>query len=614
MAKGIAGRLLSEYPVILALLALAVLNLLWSQSLRWPLTNQLFSDPDTIMRLIIVKSMHQGDWQRGFFIRSDAPFGMILHWSSLFAWMLLGATKLLWFLPFDRALLYVGMLTGPFLAALCLITAYVSARPIMSSPMAAMFGLAAVTSLDIVAYSQIGTASHHILILWVMLCLLGAAIRMELHEKGRLPAIMAGICAGLGIWISFESLIFVEVFFAYICLLWIAEGKRQADNILIVAMGICGIALAGFIIDPPYGGYSSIEIDRLSLPYVFAFGMQLASVLVTRALAPNSPLGRAACVAACAIASLAIQMGMFPIADLMRQVNPFVMEEWASSITEFNPVRSLWRGFQFLGNGVLGVIAILLIKNLSTGKKILYALCLTALGVGTFNHIRYSPYFWALGSFAALYAIDSMRRSSKLEIRNASPWLAAYLSIYVLAGNYFVSMYLRHHPPRFMGYASADCHLEDVLPAIRNTQFLGLSRPDHVFVTDLDNMQKFLFYTDYRTLAGNYHSDARGINDMYLMMRDPGWNLAHQVVEEHEVDFMLLCPTGDRARFGVTDSELYWKYSTPTKEFRQPTFYTRILGGDLPPWLIQRQWPAGTKTDLKLFQVFDSPSPPGKNS
>jgi hypothetical protein len=124
-------------------------------------------------------------------------------------------------------------------------------------------------------------------------------------------------------------------------------------------------------------------------------------------------------------------------------------------------------------------------------------------------------------------------------------------------------------------------------------------------VTQLNKATDLLFYTNYRTLAGDYHSDARGINDSYLLMRDPGWNTARSVVEDHGISYFLLCPTSDRDSYGVFDTPLYWKYSTPGHEFRQPTFYTRVMDGTLPPWLIQRQWPANVKTDLRLFQVVE---------
>ncbi len=604
------NRVKPAYPVILALLALGVLNLEWSQSIRFPLGGGSFSDPDTVLRLTIVKSMHDGTWQPGFFSRNDAPFGMVLHWSSLFSWMLLGAARLLWFLPFDTALLWIGLMAGPCLAALCLATAYVSARPLMPPAVAAAFALTAVTSVDIVAYSQIGTASHHILILWLTLTLLGAAVRIERHCGGRWPAAIAGISAGLGLWVSFESLIFIATFFAYACLLWIMEGKRQVDNLRLIATLFCGVALAGILVDPPYGGYASIEVDRLSLSYVFAAGLQLGSILIVTGLPLGSAGQRLACFAACGVASLALQQTMFPIGSLVQQFNYFVMHEWNPSIGEFGPVRHPWHVFEFLGNGIIGVPALAVARNLSVPRKVLYGAALTALGIGAYSHIRYSSYFLAMGAFAAFYVLHSIRHSTNPVIRGASGTIIVCCSAYLLAGNYFVGSYLRTHPHRFTGYKSANCKLADVLPVINEEAFLRANGPSPIFAIDLDRMPEFLFGTSYRTLAGNYHGDARGINDIYLMMRDFGWESAHAMVEDHHVDFMLLCPTSDRDRFGVIDSELYWKYSTPDKEFRQPTFYTRIMDGDLPPWLKQRQWPVGVKTDLKLFQVVDRPAHP----
>ena len=529
----------------------------------------LFHDPDTLMRLALVKAMHAQGWQHGFFARDDAPFGMVFHWSGLFSWVLMGAADLLWFLPFERALAIVGVVTGPVITLGCVAVAYRGARPLLSPVFAGVYALSVACEASVLIYGRTGTANHHILLLLVALCLLNAAIRLDRRAQRYGTALWAGIGAGLGVWISFELVPFVELFCAYLFLLWILEGGSQRSaNLLYVATPLCGVALLGLWIDPPYGGYGSRALDRVSLAYVLALALQLAAVLLCRAVRPCGRWRRLGCLCALTAASVVVEVLVFPEtkAGPLAQINPFVRDEEIPVLGEMMPIQSTPEVFFFLGNGILGAVLLTLIARIPSWRQWTYLAVLAGLGVAAQAHMRMSPYFWTGGSLASFYYLQDRRRSSPVPDRRLNAQIF-WTSLCLVAGNVVLGEYFYINSFHPYLYKQADCEMSHVLPSLRNRSFLDSTEAAPIFVTAFDQTPRFLFTTDYRALAGAYHTDARGINDMYLMMRDMGSNLAHGVVQDHGISYLLLCPTSDRDRFGVTSTALYRKYSNPAKEF-----------------------------------------------
>ena len=608
------GALLAVHPLAVGLLVLAAVELAWLNRIGFFAGEVRPVDPDTMMRLAIARDMLANGWQRPIlFLREDAPFGMVLHWSSLFFWIILAASKLLWFLDPVQALNVTGIFTGPAIAMLSFVAAFWLGRPLLSPMLSTAYGFSVVFCPALFGYSRPGTANHHPLMVLMTLILLGTAIRCDRADAGRRLLALTGFAAGLGLWISFEAMPFIELFWLYLSILWIGTGNsRIMECLLWFTTALCATALAGLLIDPPYGGYASVELDRISLPYIFVIGLQLACVVLCRLHSPSSRLWRATLAGILAVSVFVIELTVFPAVrgGPVSQFNPFVRSQWMTTIAEMRPVTSTNDLLLLLGNGVIGIAVLMWLPVSQRWKNNLYLCGLMGLGLLTCRYIRFSPYLWITGSLAAFHALHRLRLTARGTEGRLIRVLTPLGAVLLVFGSMALADPVQWDPQKRLRYGPADCRMSSVLPTLQDPSFLKAHDTSPIFVTSLDQSSELLFYTGYRTLAGNYHSDPLGINDSYLMMRDFGWSTAHSVVEDHGIEFLLLCPSFDRARYGTTDVFRYARLSTAAHEYRQPTFYTRIMDGTLPPWLVQRQWPEGVKTDLKLFQVVEPPSAP----
>jgi len=87
-----------------------------------PLMEDRLAGPDSYMRVNRVKQLHEtGDWQNALFLRSNAPFGEVLHWTRpLDAYLMLGGSLGSLLGSFETGLWVAGMLLGPLTHGLAL--------------------------------------------------------------------------------------------------------------------------------------------------------------------------------------------------------------------------------------------------------------------------------------------------------------------------------------------------------------------------------------------------------------------------------------------------------------------------------------------------------------
>jgi hypothetical protein len=98
-----------------------------------------------------------------------------------------------------------------------------------------------------------------------------------------------GAWAGIGIWLSPESMPFTLMAFGGLWLAWTLQPRPDLVAMIAqVAIGFLLVVAGAFAVDPPYAGYAAVEIDRISLVYL-ALGGVVAAMAGAAAMVERPP-------------------------------------------------------------------------------------------------------------------------------------------------------------------------------------------------------------------------------------------------------------------------------------------------------------------------------------
>jgi hypothetical protein len=167
------------------------------------------------------------------------------------------------------------------------------------------------------------------------------AVRAASDRGGRAnSAIYAGLWCGAGTAFSVEMLPFALLAFAGLALSWVLNGNEAAaGRVEGCAFGFTVIAAAAWLLDPPNGGLLSIEVDRLSLPYVLLGPLLLAAAKALRRVSPPGAGRRFAALLCAGLLAGVLWLAAFP--ELAQGIAPETPVEvqrlfWGNNV-EFHP-------------------------------------------------------------------------------------------------------------------------------------------------------------------------------------------------------------------------------------------------------------------------------------
>ncbi len=568
------------------------------------------ADTDTLMRLAYIREILAHGWQNGFFARDNAPYGAVLHWTKPFYYLIIAFYEgLRAVLPPGRALVYAGYFTGPLLAMVTSLAAYWTARPLMTPPLAMSASLAVVLSNSFLVYDKPGVANHHALLLLDFIVAAGFSIRLARRPNDLSVAVGGGLATAFAVWTSFEMLVLAGLVFAFVFYLWLLDGRSRQLQVLTVATSFSALTTVSVLIDPPYGGYRVLAFDHPSLPVLSLAAVPVVVALFLEVVSSAGWRGRLTGLIAACTMTLGIWLWLFAVllAPVMQHMDPAVSGEMDPTIAEWVHIRRLWSSFAILGNGLIGLFAGLLL--LPRGRYYLpIAGLLLALAIVSREHLRFAGYFWIAGTFVAAYSLQRILRrgpASASMPRTISVAIGAFLLVVFCQG--FGSM-IHTRAEAATKEPQKSCQISNVAAALNDPAWRGVpagSAP--IFANDFETTPGLLYWTDARTVAGYYHRDIPGVADLLSILRDntPRDVMARGLVQDHGVQFVLVCPSHSAVNFSQASLALYYKAvrRDPDFTYAPPTLYDRLSAGHDPGWLTPRPWPAGTKTDLQLYQV-----------
>jgi hypothetical protein len=525
-------------------------------------------NPDSYMRLVRLHDIMRAHAPIDIVARDASGSGTLLYWSHLLDSLLLVlATPLMPLLGEHEALRWAGIALGPLgvgLLGLALAWAGANLSDPASRWTAALCGALA---MPVVGYALPGVVHHHILVALAAVMCAGWAARARTAGVG--AGWMLGAWAGFGLWVSPEVMPFVLMAVAGVGLGWLIEPEHPAWGEACAAFGtsltlVVGLALA---VDPPYGGYLTVEIDRLS------FGWLVLALLC--ALIGWSLWGldrrqiswRTRAVLGCGVTLVCASLWLALCPALLHGPEAVLNGQQAhvffDVIAEMRPIGSFGDAALFLLPGIFGTICALLLaaRRRSIGWAYVAICCTLLLVMGTL-HRRFSIYSACAGAAMVPIAITMLTRHF-----DRRPALAGVARIALLLGLILGPLVIH----RVIAGAAASeaptgpCDLQAAAPML--APFAG-----QVVLTDVNDTPEMLYRTGLLTVGSLYYRDPNAYFRLRAAWRsDPDGPVPPEAVRATRATLVLFCRSTRRS-FMVAD--------LPRK-----TLWDRLSRGAPPVWL-----------------------------
>jgi hypothetical protein len=527
------------------------------------LTFDKLPDPDSWTRAVLLRdALERGSWQQ-ILGRDSSGYGTSLHWTRLVEILALPFVLLLEpFLGRDGAILAVATLFGPVLFGSLTAALWWAARPFVAWKPAMLFiPAAAVMAPPLLAYGGAGRFGHHLIIPLCADMALAHAIRAVSDRGGRVnSAIYAGLWCGAGTAFSVEMLPFALLAFAGLALSWVLdENEAAAGRVEGCTFGFTVIAAAAWLLDPPNGGLLSIEVDRLSLPYVLLGPLLLAAAKALRRVNLPGAGRRLAALLGAGVLAGVLWLAAFPeLAQGIAPETPIEVQRliWGNNV-EFRPLATPLRVIAFGGGGMLALLffSLELLKAQGDWRRfwlLSYAtLCAATLLAICIIHLRFAPYASAAGVVGLAILASRLRDRAGLLPAAVFGTILAVAPLYAAvtdAGNARIS----------------SCNVAAAAGWLKDER--------DVVLVDIDFAPELLWRTSAMTVAAPYHRGYKGIARYLRASRALTDDDARAALEAARVKRVLLCalPSNTRAPY-VADLP--------------KTAMERWKRGQLPGWL-----------------------------
>ncbi len=559
-------------------------------------------DPDSYMVLARLRNvLDLGGWNGGLFLRDNAPYGMVLHWTMSYDLIFLAlAAPIAAFAGWAKALAVIAAIIGPLSFAGLILATVWAAAPILDTPARRFLGMVLALAPTVINYAAPGSATHHIPILMGWVVFMGCALRVAaLPNETR--GIGAGLSAAIALWLSTECIPGAMLGIATMGLAWLRDGGAHRKPNLVFAQVFAAVMVALLFLDPPYGGRLIPMADRLSVVYA-AFALLLLALWLALSLAPQDPDAwrkrLAVAVAGSAVAAICLWLlfpGLFkPEAAVFgKELGPAF---WGL-VDEMRPAYRDPRTLLLLMTGpAIGLAAAIGFAATRRGGErwawAWLAAMQAALIVPGLLHARFALYPQVLGAvpIAALLArlgpimeripaqpLRLPARAMAIALIVVAPMLASGIATQLGGGNAAVAQ---------AQSAPGNCALRGVAPALNDPGFMGGG--NLVIFTHPDNAPETLYWTGHRVVAGLYHLNVDGLTDAVAVIAGRDDAKTRGILMRRGVSYVLVCAPKPRDGAPGDDGQLFY----------------RLERGRAPDWLQAKPWPDGIKTDLRLYRVL----------
>jgi asparagine N-glycosylation enzyme membrane subunit Stt3 len=225
---------------------------------------------DGYTRLLRVQQLLSGGgWFETRLTHSNWPWGDPNHWTRpLDVVILLLAAPLAPFLGTKGALIAAGALVSPLFHFLACVAMYWASAPVASREARVLAMPVLLAQPGALAYGTLGRADHHMLLVLLFLLTIGAWLRVGEQPLRRRFVVLAGLFAGLALWISPEGLLTVGFVFAVSGISWLVGREGMARAGLQFTAVLATVVSVAVMVERPPLDWLAVEHDRISVAHL----------------------------------------------------------------------------------------------------------------------------------------------------------------------------------------------------------------------------------------------------------------------------------------------------------------------------------------------------------
>lgn len=568
-------------------------------------------DPDSYMRMVRVSELAQGwQWFDDTIARANAPYGDVLHWTRPFDLLiLLLALPAGFALEAEQALYLAGMIVSPLLQLATALLLIWALRPAIRPEMWFLPAVALFLQPGALAYSVLGRADHHALLLLVFVAVAGFMLRALRDPLDARPALCAGLAAGFGIWLSVEFLLVVGLCLAALGLPWLFGERERAAQNKWYALGLSIVLLAALFVERPLENLLEASYDSVSsVHYLLAVGILLfwrtAETYEARGGRASRFLGRATLgvVGAGSVGLLLATIYPLFFAGPMAAVDPRILPIWLDRVQEMRPLMPTDR--HTLGSFLVYLGGIVLVAPLffgallaERGGRRFYTFLFIALGcllltLVALQHIRFSGYAEMAFLFAFAVVLDRfLVWSGRIDNDLLRGLLRGSFIGLMLMGPILVGSTLMADEAvasDAAGQPLAGCEVRDVAAYLETDPQW---RSPQTVLAFMDIGPELLYRTRHRVIGTPYHRNGDGIFDGHRILASPDLAAARALIEQRRIDLVLLCQSPVERGFYAPAGD-------------GENLYRRLDRGTPPAWLEAVELPPGLAGQARLYRVL----------
>ncbi len=607
MTKG--GNLLA-LAALLATWALVHTSLVMFRDI--PVFESGLLGPDSFMRLHRVHELLAGwNWFDGTVARANAPYGDTLHWTRPFDVLLLTlALPLSFTLGFEQALYLAGIVVSPLLQLTTGLLLIWALRPVMRPEVWFLPVMALFLQPGALAYSVLGRADHHSLLLLVFVVTAGFLLRALHNPLDSRPALYAGLAAGFGVWLSIEFLLVLGLSLLALGLPWLFGERERAAQSKWFSLALSCVLLVALFVERPIGDLLEPSYDRVSsvqflIVVCILLFWRTVETFEERSGRTARFLGRLTLGLLGAGTTALLVSAIYPLffAGTMAEVDPRILPIWLDRVLEMRPLvpkdrQTLGSFIFYLGGVTLVTPLFIALLAEARGSARFFALLFIALACALLSavaiqHLRFSGYaeLAFVMSFAVVldrFLLWSARIDSDL-LRGLLR--GAFVGI-LLLGPIMVGATLmakQAEATDAAGQPLAGCRVDRVAAYLESDP--RWSRAPQTILAYMDIGPELLYRTRHRVIGTPYHRNGHGIYDGHRMLSTADPNTARAMIEQRRVDLVLLCRTSSERAF-YADRE------------GDGGLYQQLDRGLAPDWLQAVELPASLQGEALLYRVL----------
>ena len=575
------------------------------------LRDQGLGDTDSYMRVLRIMDLYNGGgWYDTVTMRLGAPEGLSLHWTRPVDILILLPALLghLFGAPVDRAVYWVGAGFSTVCHILACFAAAWAAKPLWCSPGHRFAAVILLTNAAAFGYGMLGRPDHHTLLMLLTALMLGAMIRTGLigfaPSEQRRWAIIGGLYAGFGIWVSPEMMVPIVPVIVTLGLFWLdapldkkrmpGEERDWAAAGAAFSLAAAAVILVAIPIEHPPARWFTPEYDKVSIPYL-VLPLLWAAVFLLAQRVRGGVVLRALAGAGLALIGAGVLLLLYP--DLLfgpLSVDPRLKRDFLDTVNEMQPLwpTDIGRLRNFLPLVGQSVTAIVLLpfafRAWGNDKRWSALLLVMAFGfmlIGALMHARLGVELAPAVAIicAGFFFVAEKKLAGKSRLLRTP--VLVLVAVGLTCGPLFTAQFLPAGPE------GAGCPTK-ALAEWLNTARPGKGRADGlapiVMTDDISYAPELAFRTPYRFVAGPYHRNPQAIFDTADTMLDQGGETARSILEKRQVSLVIRC-------IDVVIPRLY----TPDHF----NFYADLGRAKVPSWLTRLDLPPGLSPHYRVYEV-----------